>query len=230
MLALAMTAPKSEAELMARARELAGRSLGELAGRLGLAAPPDLRRAKGFAGQLVERLLGASAGSRATPDFEALGVELKTLPVDARGRPLESTFVTTIELREIGEQEWERSRVRAKLARVLWVPLEGERRIPVGDRRLGEPVIWSPSAEEEADLRFDWEELAGLIGTGDVDRITGHLGRFLQVRPKAAHSRVRRRGIDEDGALIDAMPKGFYLRTAFTARILRRHFALPATS
>ena len=80
---------------------------------------------------------------------------------------------------------------------------------------------------DEADLRFDWEELAGMIGTGDIERITGHFGRYLQVRPKAAHSRVRRRAVDEDGAPFDAMPKGFYLRTSFTARILARHYQLP---
>ncbi len=222
-----MTTPGSEAELFESARALAGITLGELAARFGLDAPPDLRRAKGFPGQLVERALGATAGSRAAPDFEALGIELKTLPVDARGQPVESTFVTTIELREIGDVEWEHSRVHAKLARVLWVPLQGDRAIPVADRRIGEPLLWSPDSDEEAALRFDWEELAGIIGTGDIERITGHLGRYLQVRPKAAHSRVRRRGIDGDGTPFDAMPKGFYLRTAFTARILARHFRLP---
>lgn len=219
--------PRTESELLERARALAGLSLGELASRLGLEAPSDLRRAKGFTGQLVERALGATAASRAAPDFEALGIELKTLPVDSRGRPCESTFVTTIPLTEIGDVEWEHSRVRLKLARVLWMPVEGERSIPVPCRRLGEPLLWSPDAEDEAALRFDWEELAGIIGLGDIERVTGHLGRYLQIRPKAANSRARRRGTDEDGAPFETMPKGFYLRAAFTARILEKHYVLP---
>ncbi|MEO6600661.1 MAG: DNA mismatch repair endonuclease MutH [Polyangiaceae bacterium] len=218
--------PETDAELLTRARGLAGMTLSELAGRFSLAAPPDLRRHKGFVGALVERALGATAGSRAAPDFEALGIELKTLPVDSRGRALESTFVCTIPLIEIGEVEWMSSRVRRKLSRVLWVPVEGERQIPVAQRRIGEPLLWSLTEAAETALRFDWEELAGIIGKGDVETITGHLGRCLQIRPKARDSHARRRGIDGDGARFAALPRGFYLRATFTSEILRQNYAL----
>ena len=60
-------APASEQELVERAEALAGLSLRELAERWAVPVPPDLRRAKGFVGGLVERALGASAGSRAPP-------------------------------------------------------------------------------------------------------------------------------------------------------------------
>jgi len=226
-MASGLPAPTSEAELAARAAALAGRTIGELAAELGVAVPPDLRRAKGFPGQLLERALGATAGSRAEPDFPALGVELKTIPVDERGRPCESTFVCTIDSVSIGGVEWERSLVRRKLARVLWVPVEGSRALPVGVRRLGAALLWSPSPAEEAALRFDWEELAGLIGRGDVEQVTGHLGRHLQVRPKAAHGRARRRAIDPDGTSFAALPRGFYLRASFTAALLASHYVLP---
>lgn len=222
----ALAPPANEAELMARARALSGVSLSQVAEQFSMRAPPDLRRAKGFVGALIERALGASAGSRAAPDFEALGIELKTLPVDARGRALESTFVCTIPLTEIGEVEWASSRVRRKLNRVLWVPVEGERRIAVAERRIGEPLLWALPAESEALLRFDWEELAGIIGRGDVETITGHIGRCLQIRPKARNSHARRRGIDVDGARFAALPRGFYLRSSFTSEILRQNYAL----
>ena len=222
--------PQSEAELLSRARALAGVTLGELSTRLGLSAPPDLRRAKGFVGQVVEAALGATAGSRAQPDFAEIGVELKTLPVDRRGRPAESTFVCTIDLGEVGDVEWEHSWVRRKLSRVLWVPVEGERSIPPAERQVGEPLLWSPDADEEAALRFDWDELSGLIGRGDVESITGQMGQVMQVRPKAANSRSRRRGFDADGAPFAALPRGFYLRATFTARILEKHYRLPTSS
>jgi DNA mismatch repair protein MutH len=222
----ALAPPADEAELMTRARALSGLTLAQIAGRFSLDAPPDLRRAKGFVGALVERALGASAGSRSAPDFESLGIELKTLPVDARGRALESTFVCTIPLMEIGQVEWLSSRVRRKLSRVLWVPVEGERRIAVGERRIGEPLLWSLPPETESKLRFDWEELAGIIGRGDVETITGHIGRCLQIRPKARDSHARRRGVDIDGARFAALPRGFYLRATFTSDILRQHYAL----
>jgi len=134
---------------MARARALAGCTIAQLAERFSLMAPADLRRHKGFVGALIERALGATAGSRAAPDFEALGIELKTLPVDGRGRALESTFVCTIPLTEIGEVEWLSSRVRRKLNRVLWIPVEGERQIAVLKKlasqktRLGVKGSWA---------------------------------------------------------------------------------------
>ncbi len=223
-----MQEPKSEAELIVRARALAGERLGDVARSQGLDSPPDLRRAKGWAGSLIERALGAGSASKAQPDFAELGVELKTLPVNWRGRPCESTFVCTIDLLRIGDGEWQDSLVREKLAKVLWVPIQGDRDIPPSERRIGEPLLWSPTLEEEAELRFDWEELAGLIGRGDVERISGHLGRSLQVRPKAADSRSRRRGNDGDGVVFAALPRGFYLRASFTRRILERFYAIPS--
>jgi DNA mismatch repair protein MutH len=219
--------PRDEAELVERAQGLAGLRLFELAARMDAPVPPDLRRAKGFVGSLVERALGATAGSRALPDFPELGIELKTLPVDRAGAPVESTFVCTIPLTEIGQVEWADSRVRRKLSRVLWVPVEGERQIPVGERRIGQALLYRLTAEDEAALRVDWEELAGFIGRGHVEALTGHIGRFLQIRPKAAHSRARRVGIDADGVPFAALPKGFYLRPSFTGALLARHFALP---
>ncbi len=222
-------APATESELMARARALSGVSLGELAQQLGARVPESQLRAKGWVGQLLERALGATAGSRAKPDFEGLDIELKTLPVDERGRPKESTFVCTVALTEIGQVEWEHSRVRRKLARVLWVPVEAEASLPLAQRRFGEPLLWSPDPEEEAELRFDWEDLAGRIGVGELEAITGHFGKHLQLRPKAAHSRVRRRGLDENGAYIQAPPRGFYLRPSFTLQLLRKHYALPVS-
>jgi DNA mismatch repair protein MutH len=218
--------PTSEAELFARAAELSGLTLGDVAARFGRIPPPDLRRAKGWVGQLFEHALGATARSRARPDFEALGVELKTIPVRRDGMPCESTFVCTIDLAGIGSVEWDESLVKKKLSRVLWIPVAGERDIPVEARRMGTPLLWSPSEADAAALRFDWEELCAVIGRGDVETLTGHLGRYLQVRPKAADARSRRRGVDRDGAPIATLPRGFYLRAQFTAKVLAEHFAI----
>ena len=214
-------APRSEAELLSRSRALAGRTLGELAAQSGVQTPPDLRRAKGWVGSFLERLLGATASSKAAPDFEALGIEMKTLPVTEQGQPVESTFVCTIDLLAMGDLEWEHSRVWRKLERVLWVPVMGRRDIPVPERRVGTAFLWTPSSEQRDGLRFDWEELAGVIGSGEVEKLT-----YLQVRPKAANSRARRRGTDRDGTSYDALPRGFYLRPSFTSAILDAQFGL----
>jgi DNA mismatch repair protein MutH len=193
----------------------------------GCTVPDKLLHAKGWVGQLLERRLGASAGSKDEPDFQALGIELKTMPVDRAGRPCESTFVCTIPLLDVAGTEFEQSRVRRKLNRVLFVIVEGSRDIPVANRRIGEPLLWSPSEQEESLLKQDWDELTGMIGRGEIESITGHLGNAMQVRPKARDSHARRRGLDEDGVVVERMPRGFYLRATFTRAILERSFVLP---
>jgi DNA mismatch repair protein MutH len=216
--------PRDEAELLARACQLAGLTLRELGVRVSQPLPTDPRRAKGWIGLAVEKALGAHGASRAVPDFPDLGIELKTLPVDRRGRPRESTFVCTIDLSEICDTEWHESRVCRKLSRVLWVPVESELGAAFPARRLGQPLLWSPSHAEQEELRFDWEELSGMIGRGEIERVTGHLGKSLQVRPKAANSRARRRYRDDTGVAHRALPRGFYLRPSFTERLLRGAF------
>jgi len=218
--------PRDEAELRERMGRLAGRTLGEIAGALRLAVPADLKRSKGWVGQLLERALGATAASRAEPDFPALGIELKSLPIDRRGHPRESTFVASLDLAE-PDQRWEVSPVRKKLARVAWVIVEADDAIPLGERRCGGALVWSPTPEEEALLRRDYEEIVELIAEGFMERVTGHRGVSLQLRPKGRNAADRRAALDEDGGATMAAPRAFYLRTSFTESILRRHFQMP---
>ena len=219
--------PQSEQELLSRAYAMAGFTLAQLAATAGIPVPRDLRRDKGWTGQLIEWQLGASAGSRPEQDFPDLGIELKTNPVDPQGRPLETTFVCVAPLIGISGQRWEESNVRNKLSRVLWIPVEGSRDIPVGDRRVGMPLLWSPNEEEEGLLRQDWEELMDMIVLGEVEQISARHGQVLQLRPKAANSKALTRAIGRNGQPIMTLPRGFYLKIEFTHQLLQRHFALP---
>jgi len=218
--------PETEAQLLAQAQRLAGYTLGELAELAGMPTPRDLKRDKGWIGVLLERWLGASAGSKPEQDFAALGVELKTIPIDAQGGPLETTFVCVAPLTGNTGVVWETSHVRHKLKRVLWVPVEGSRTIPLAERRVGSPLLWSPDADEEQQLRQDWEELMDLIVLGQVTRITARHGEVLQLRPKAANSKALTEAIGEHGEPILTLPRGFYLKKNFTRALLARHFAL----
>ena len=217
-------APADEAELFARALALAGASVEELAGRLAVVVGAGLH-AKGKVGTLLELALGASGGSQATWDFPELRVELKTVPVDERGKPRETTFVCAVTLMDADRAEWGSSWVRAKLQRVLWVPIvmsEG------AARRIGAPILWSPSAAQEEILREDFDEIMGRIGIGGIEGLSARVGRWLQLRPKAAHGRVRTRAPGVDGDTVDTVPRGFYLRTSFTGALLRDPGATPA--
>jgi DNA mismatch repair protein MutH len=216
------TPPGSEEELVGRARRLAGVSLATAAQRFGLELPESSTRGKGFAGRLLEIALGASAGSRAAPDFPELGIELKTLPVDPRGKPRESTWVCHCPLDGSLPISWSDSWVREKLDRVLWIPIVYGPDQSLGERRIGLPILWSADAEEESTLCQDYEALAERVALGEADTISARHGTALQIRPKAADGRQADWVVGEEGEWTLANPRGFYLRASFTGAMLAR--------
>ncbi|MFT5162143.1 MAG: DNA mismatch repair protein MutH [Alteromonadaceae bacterium] len=218
--------PKTEAELLQRSNAIAGLSLAELADRHHITMPENLKREKGWGGQLIEFTLGADAGSKPVPDFTELGIELKTLPISSTGNPLETTFVCAAPLTGITGEQWQTSHLRTKISKVLWVPILAERSIPLAERVVGTPFIWHLKGEQEEDLRQDWEELMDLIVLGDVKSITAKTGQYLQLRPKAAHAGIRTEAFDPSGKPIKSQPKGFYLKKDFTRRILADMFGI----
>lgn len=213
--------PQNLEQLLSQAQSIAGLTFGELADELHIPVPLDLKRDKGWVGMLLERALGATAGSKAEQDFSHLGVELKTLPINAEGYPLETTFVSLAPLVQNSGVKWENSHVRHKLSCVLWMPIEGSRHIPLRERHIGTPILWKPSAEQERQLKQDWEELMDLIVLGKLEQITARIGEVMQLRPKGANSRAVTKGIGKNGEIIDTLPLGFYLRKEFTAQILK---------
>lgn len=219
-----LSPPRDEAELIARAHALRGRSVDELAERWGVQVRGARVSTKGKVGELIERALGATGGSGATWDFPALRVECKTIPLDERGAPRESTFVCAVSLLDAERAEWATSWARAKLARVLWVPVEVR---ADGSRRIAEARVWSPTRQQELVLAGDFEEILGRVAAGDIEGVSGRVGRYLQLRPKAAHGRVRTGAPGRDGETVATVPRGFYLRARFTGAVLRDAAALP---
>ncbi|MBQ4836353.1 MULTISPECIES: DNA mismatch repair endonuclease MutH [Pseudoalteromonas] len=217
--------PTSISELLQRVETIAGLTLGELAAQYHFKSPDDLLREKGWPGQLLEYVLGASAGSKPVPDFEHIGIELKTLPLSYTGKPLETTYVSVVPLTNLTGLTWQSSSVKKKLNHVLWLPILAERDIPPINRTIGTGFLWQPDSLQEAQLRRDWEEQIELIAVGRVNEISGHLGEVMQIRPKAANSKVLTDAIGPEGGLIKTLPRGFYLKTQFTQNILKNHFS-----
>lgn len=214
------TPPTTEEELMERARAIAGKTIQQLANECDATVPERQKNAKGWIGELLERCLGATAASRPVPDFMDIGVELKTIPLNKRGKPKESTYICNVQLTGNIDLQWEASLVRRKLERVLWIPVEAANDIPLSVRRIGSAVLWSPDRHQESLLRADWEELMEMVCLGDLAAISSHIGTCLQIRPKAANARSLTTGLGASGVTIQTLPRGFYLRSSFTAGIL----------
>jgi len=211
-------APSSIEELLERAKKLAGVRVDELASRVAFVVDGEAVRTKGKVGELLERALGAT-GAGAQMDFPDLEVEMKTVPLEA-GKPAESTFVCALQLMDAERASWETSWVRKKLSRVLWVPVH-ER------ETIGEALLWSPSEEQEAVLKNDFDEIVGRIAIGDIEDLSAHVGEYMQLRPKAATGSVRTSAPGRDGELVSTVPRGFYLRAKFVGAVLRDARALP---
>lgn len=220
-----MGPPRSEAELVERARTLARFDLGELADELGIRPPRDLTRDKGWVGQLLESALGASASNRAEPDFVDLGVEMKTVPVDREGRPRESTFVTAAPYRELLGAAWADSSVHHKTRKILWVPVESDPSIPLTTRRIGQALLWRPSPADDAGFAEDWSTF-GRAASGGVEQLDARLGQRLQLRPKARDGRARTAATLADGSSVSARPLGFYFRRAFTEALFSKAYTV----
>ena len=155
-------------------------------------------------------------------DFAHLGIELKTLPINEQGEPLETTFVSLAPLVQNNGITWQSSHVRHKLQKVLWMPIEGSRQIPLAERHIGQPILWQPSLEQERQLQRDWEELMELIVLGQLHQINATLGEVLQLRPKGRNSKALANAVNEQGQPIQSLPLGFYLRKQFTRQILQK--------
>ena len=221
-----MNIPSSEQELLQRAQNLAGLTLGEIAKQAGIGVPDDLKRNKGWIGLLFEHILGASAGSRPEPDFPHLGIELKSLPINEQAKPLETTFVSVAPLTGLTGITWYNCYVRKKLAKVLWVPVISPKHLPLGERLVGSPFLWSPNEEEESLLAQDWQELTDMIVLGEVENIQGKHGQVMQLRPKAANSKAKTQAFDKNGKPFMTLPRGFYLKIGFTQRLLHRYLRI----
>lgn len=214
------TPPGSEEELLDRAARLAGKTLQQLSGIIEITVPLNQKQAKGWIGEAMEMYLGATAATLPEPDFQKIGVELKTIPVTRHHRPKESTYVCTVQLTNLTDLNWENSTVKKKLNRVLWVPVEADSSIPFPTRRIGNAFLWSPDPEQLVDLRTDWQEIMDMISTGELNIVTSDYGKVLQVRPKGMNSKALTKARTETGEPGMTLPRGFYLRSSFTRQIL----------
>jgi DNA mismatch repair protein MutH len=218
--------PQTQQELLLRAQQLAGMKLSDIADDAGIQSPINLLKDKGWIGLLLEHVLGASAGSRPEPDFPELGIELKTLPINHQGKPLETTFVCVAPLIGLTGASWHTSHIKNKLARVLWVPIIAAPNLSLTERIVATPFLWSPNATEERLLAQDWQELTDMIVLGQVEQINGKHGQVLQLRPKAANSQAKTKAFNHQGKPFLTLPRGFYLKTQFTHQILKTNLRI----
>lgn len=202
--------PKTIEQAIQRANNITGMTIAELAKALQIPLPHNPKSAKGFIGQLVEIALGASAGSNPIQDFPSINLELKTIPIKFNGSPAETTHICVAHLNNLCGLSFENSNVYNKIKQVLWVPVEGEKDIPIGERHIGQSFLWKMNDEEFKLLKTDFEEILEYIIHNDKENIPASIGVYMQLRPI--------------GKVDDKKQYGFYLRKNFTSMLIQKYF------
>jgi DNA mismatch repair protein MutH len=202
-------------------QDIEGLTFLQFARMLNLDLPMDLTHAKGWIGQAIEKYLGATAGCLPIPDFPDLNLELKTLPLHQNAKVSESTYVTTLPLLGDFSLIWEQSSCFQKLQQVLWILIEGDKAIPYHQRRIIKGILWQPDALQNEILKRDWETITEMVIQGQVEEIHGGIGEYLHIRPKAADSSMTTQSMNQQGQVIQTLPRGFYLRTQLTNQFIQ---------
>ena len=211
-------------EILAQAKRYQGKTINEVSGELGTSIPEDHVHTKGKVGNLFEVLPGSDAKSHSSPDFEKIGLELKVVPINEKGKPWETTAITSIDYMEIPSQKWEDSRAYRKTRHILFVPIiQMSKKASIGERRVGKPFLWRPSPQVDSQLKKDWESAAYLIREGRAHELTGRMGLYMQPRTKGRNSTdlVEAPGIDNQ--IVRVKRRAFYFRVSFTRRIIEEN-------
>ena len=158
-------------------------SLNDLAERFGIANSA----AKQDAAVIVQRFIDDGPPEISMADLEARGVSLKTVrvPEQADGnRPYEPMTFPAFDPFELIEESWETSQLGRELKRLLLVVLRGKDG-PLRKFKIDFAFFWSPSDEQDALIRAEWEDVRRLIATGratDLPKATDTTA--IHVKPK----------------------------------------------
>jgi DNA mismatch repair protein MutH len=196
-------------EAVERLKPSIGKDLRIIAEEQGVTVWKDGKKNKGWAGMVVERLLGHPQDSKQEADFGAF--ELKVVPVvrDSFGRwsVKETMAMTMIEPKNVMETPFEHSHLLEKLRAVLVCARVFK------DEEDSESVLLKVAgfdltdAETFKQVQADYELVRKTLREAGVTGLDGSMGTLIQPRTK--------------GSGKGAKTYAFYARTIFVARILK---------
>ncbi len=211
-----MPPPVTREEAITKLQPFLGTDLRPLADERGVTVWKNGRKNKGWAGQLIERLLDHPQDNLQGPDFGEW--ELKVVPLVRTPQDTlsvkETMAITMIDPKEVKETPFEHSHLLDKLRALLvcgreWVDEKYTRSVllKVGsfDLRDGETF---------KQVQADYELVQKTLRDAGAEGLTGWMGSLVQPRTKGPGHGVR--------------SHAFYARTLFVARMLRLNERQPA--
>ena len=208
----------SEAEILAKARELRGKRLGEIPGASFEALTGGTGR--GEAGHALEAFFGIPRNTLSMPDFPGAGIELKAVPLRRTGRGLgvkERTVISDIDYVKLMEQTWETAKVRNKL-RILFVFFEHLDVTPKAAFPIRGILLWEPDSRTNALLRADWERVFTKVRQARAHELSESDGAIMGPSRKGATGTSVR---TQPFGTIKAKSRAWALKPSFTLSLFR---------
>jgi DNA mismatch repair protein MutH len=205
----------SEEEILAKARELPGRRLGDITEATFEALTGGTGR--GEVGHAIEAFFGIPQNSLSMPDFPGARIELKVVPLRRTGRGLgvkERTVISLIDYMTLIEETWAKASVRKKL-KILFVFFEHVDGMPKGSFPIREVLLWEPDARTDALLQADWDRVFAKVRQGRAHELSESDGAIMGPCTKSATGLSRRPQPFGD----PARPRAWALKPSFTWRL-----------
>lgn len=196
-------------EAIERMRPSIGKDLRKIADEQGVTVWKDGKKNKGWAGMVVERLLGHPQDSKQEADFGTF--ELKVVPVvkDSFGRwsVKETMAMTMIEPKNVIETPFEHSHLLEKLRALLVCARVFENEQDDSSILLKVGGFDLTDAETFKQVQADYELVRRTLNDEGVAGLNGWMGNLVQPRTKGTGKGAR--------------TFAFYARTIFVARMLK---------
>lgn len=199
----------TRAEAIERLRPSIGKDLRPIADEQGVTVWRNGKKNKGWAGMVVERLLGHPQDSKQEADFGTF--ELKVVPVvkDSFGRwsVKETMAMTMIEPKNVIETPFEHSHLLEKLRALLICARVFENEQDDSSILLKVGGFDLADAETFKQVQADYELVRKTLKDEGVAGLNGWMGNLVQPRTKGTGKGAR--------------TFAFYARTIFVARMLK---------
>jgi DNA mismatch repair protein MutH len=166
----------------------------------------------GFFRQLAVKILSRS--DQTIPELEKAGIEMKTIRLNARGRPREAMSFPGFKYLEIVDQEWEESSFFEKLeSRFLFVVFQEDES---GVERLQRVTYWNMPYQDRLEAQRVWEDTKRRVQIDASDLPRTRESRVAHVRPKAANAKDTIP--TPQGTML--VKKCFWLNSSYIAEVL----------
>ncbi|KXB62566.1 Sau3AI family type II restriction endonuclease [Olsenella sp. DNF00959] len=206
--------PKSIESIIEYAVRLEGHTLREF---IGLQSIDDPHKRRGAFGDALEKdYFNLELNSNPNPDFEEVGLELKSTPLrrNSKGKlsAKERLTVGQINYMDIVNERFETSHFLKKINDVLIVSYEWEKNISPVDYVVKLVFRWRIPEEDLPQIRHDWETVVQKIRDGRAEDISCSDTIYLEAATKAANNRVT---TEQPFSSIGAKPRAWAFKRSY---------------